>query len=446
MESGLNLGTIIVACTGIVLWGLLSSRLERADITGPIAFVLLGLVAAHGPVSLAHVSLSASQLRTVVEITLAVVLFSDAARIDLRALRGGFGVPLRLLAIGLPLTIGIGTGLAIGLLGSAGIWVAALIGASLAPTDAALSASIIQDERIPASVRRSLNIESGLNDGIATPFVNVFLAGALSAEAAKTAGVGQVLLDLLGGAGIGIGIGALGAVLLLLSRRSKWGSAEFRPLAVLALGLLAYTTALEAGTNGFVAAFLGGLAFGAVTRNEAPLLTFTDEAGELLSLLVWFAFGAAILVPGFEWATWGDVAYAALVLTVARMVPVGLSLVGTGLDRATVALIGWFGPRGLASVVFGLIAFDSLDRADAETVIAAVAVTVTMSVAAHGLSASPLAQRYAGHARRARLGTPGDATEIVLRPRSLNWRRRGTAPERRLTAKRDGRRATGRRG
>jgi NhaP-type Na+/H+ or K+/H+ antiporter len=169
----------------------------------------------------------------------------------------------------------------------------------------------------------------------------------------------------------------------------------FRPLAILSLAVLAYSTAVLAGTNGFVAAFVAGMAFGTIDRHgdEEPL-AYTQETGTALSLLVWFLFGAAMLIPGLEDAGWRDVVFALLALTVVRMVPVALALIGAGLSRPTVAFIGWFGPRGLASVVFGLIAFDTLDPAESKVVLAAVTVTVGASVLLHGLSASPLAGRY----------------------------------------------------
>jgi sodium/hydrogen antiporter len=194
---------------------------------------------------------------------------------------------------------------------------------------------------------------------------------------------------------LGIGVGVVGATLLVLSRRHGWSAPSFRPLAILALALFAYSTAVVAGTNGFVAAFVAGIAFGTADRhNDEAMVQFTEEAGTLLSLLVWFVFGGAMLVPGIEDVGWRDVVFALLALTVLRMVPVALALAGSRLDRATVAFIGWFGPRGLASVVFGLIAVDALEPAQSKVVLAAVTLTVALSVLLHGVSASPLAGRY----------------------------------------------------
>jgi NhaP-type Na+/H+ or K+/H+ antiporter len=382
---------VISGC--VIVWGLVSARLQRWEITAPIAFLVLGLGAANGPLALIHLDLHSSDIRSLAEITLALVLFADASRVNARALGANMTLPLRLLGIGLPLTIGAGTAVAAGLFRGSGLWLAAALGAIVAPTDAALGASIVQDERIPATVRQTLNVESGLNDGIATPFVNLFLAGALASEAVHQPGVGHAAIDLLGGAALGTGIGLVGAVLLSRAGRAGWSAAGFRPLAVLALAVFAYATALVADINGFVAAFVAGMAFGTVvTDNE--LLGFAEEAGTLLSLLVWFLFGAVMVVPGFEAAGWREALFAVLALTVVRMAPVALALAGSGVDKATVGFIGWFGPRGLATVVFGLIAVDSLAPSDAQLVLGAVTVTVTLSVIVHGVTSSPLAERY----------------------------------------------------
>ncbi len=410
MHHELN-AAIAVISGCVVLWALVSARLERWDVTAPIAFVLLGLGAANGPLSLVQLHLHSADILVLAEITLALVLFSDASRVNAKTLRAHAELPSRLLAIGLPLTIVAGGAVAAGIFRAGDLWVGAAIGAIVAPTDAALGASILRDERIPSGVRRALNVESGLNDGIATPFVNLFLAGALAAEAVHEGGVGHAAIELLGGAALGTAVGATGALLLNLSRRAGWSEAGYGPLSVLALALFAYTVALLAGTNGFVAAFVAGMAFGTVTA-DAELQAFAEETGTLMSLLVWFFFGAVMIVPGFQAATLLDLAFAILALTVVRMVPVAVALLGSGLDKATVAFIGWFGPRGLASVVFGLIAVDSLTPPDAQLVLGAVTVTVTLSVLLHGISATPLAGRYGQLASR----SPTSAAHLTAAP------------------------------
>jgi NhaP-type Na+/H+ or K+/H+ antiporter len=420
VEHGLDTGALAVVAGCFVLWGLVSGRLERLNVGAPIAFVVLGLVVAHEPLSLLDAQVHSSTLRSIAEITLALVLFSDASRVNVRALRADVALPVRLLGIGLPLTIAAGAACAAALFGGVDLWVAALIGAIVAPTDAALGASIMEDERVPARVRRVLNVESGLNDGIATPFVNLFIAGAAAEEVAHAQGVGGAAVDLLTGVGVGLGIGLIGAALLRATQRWGWSAPAFRQFAVLGLALVAYAVTVQVGGNGFVGAFVGGLAFGSITpAADEGVVGFTDDAGELLSLLVWFLFGAAMIVPAFEHLVWQGVVFALLALTVVRMVPVGIALAGAGLDRATVAFIGWFGPRGLASVVFALIAFDSLDPPDGNRVLAVVTATVVLSVIAHGISAAPLAAQYGQRAAALQSDLPEHAAAPALRTRSM---------------------------
>jgi len=264
-------------------------------------------------------------------------------------------------------------------------------------------------------------VESGLNDGIATPFVNLFIAGAVTTEAVSGTHLSKAVVELVGGAALGIAVGVVGAVLLALARRHGWSSPGVRPLAILALALFAYSTSVVAGTNGFIAAFVAGMAFGTVDHhNDEAALQFTEEAGTLLSLLVWFIFGAVMLVPGLEDLGWRDVVFALLALTLLRMLPVAVALAGTGLDRGTVAFVGWFGPRGLASVVFGLIAVDSLAPSESKVVLAAVTLTVALSVLFHGISASPLAARYGAYASRLGPAGPEHTVAAPISTRTLH--------------------------
>jgi NhaP-type Na+/H+ or K+/H+ antiporter len=424
VDHGVDAVVIAVIAGSIVLWTLVSVPLERWNVTAPIAFVVMGVVATHGPVTVTHVNLQSTTVRSMAELTLALVLFIDASRVNARALQQDAAMPVRLLALGLPLTIAAGAGVAALLFGSDGIWVAAAIGAMVAPTDAALGASILQDEHIPSGVRRTLNIESGLNDGIATPFVNLFLAGALAAESLASHSVSSAVVDLVGGAAVGAAVGVAGALLLRLAERWNWSETTFRPLTVLALALLAYSAALIGSLNGFVAAFVGGFAFGAAFGpGEDGTLEFAEDVGTLLSLLVWFTFGAMMLVPGLQAADWRDLVFAVLALTVVRVVPVALALLGSGADRATVAFVGWFGPRGLATVVFGLIAYDTLAPPEAKSVLAAASVTVALSVLLHGITSGPFARRYgAVIAARADAG-PEHTTAAAVRPRRPRHRR-----------------------
>ncbi len=383
---------LVVVAAVVVVWGAVSGRLERADLTAPIVFTVVG--AALAGIGMVHSTAAPEQLKPLVEITLVWVLFSDAARVRVHDLRGDVGFVLRLLAVGLPLTILAGWGLAAWLIPGLGLWLALLVGAALAPTDAALGVPVVTNPVVPSQVRRLITVESGLNDGIATPIVVVAIAGAAAAEAEGGSGAAGALLKLVVGVVIGAGIGFSGGWVLRESRRRGWAAEEFVGIAVLALALLAYTAALAAAGNGFVAAFCAGIAFGAAAGRRGPAeLVFIEQTSGAVSLLVWLAFGAIAVPILIDRLSWTLLLYAVVSLTLVRIIPVALALLGTRFDRNTVLFIGWFGPRGLASLVFALLALEDLGPA-ADEAVAVIAATVFLSVIAHGITAAPLAARY----------------------------------------------------
>jgi sodium/hydrogen antiporter len=404
----------------IFLWGALSARLERFDVTAPIIFVIAGLSLTHGPLAPLGVKPSSELIKFMAELTLVLVLFSDASRVGLHELRADMSLDLRLLGIGLPLTIGLGTLLALTLPGIKDIWFALIVGAALAPTDAALGAGMMANRVVPVRIRRLINVESGLNDGIATPFVLVALAGAATADHVSGApDVAKAVAELGLGIVIGAAVGGAGGLLVNATRSRGWAAEGFAGAAVLALAVCSYACSLAAGGNGFIAAFIGGLAFGTTGgRRGAPLIPFVEEAGALVSLLVWLAFGAVAVVPAAEHLNWQIVVYALLSLTAIRMIPVAVALIGTRLGRQTVAFVGWFGPRGLASVVFGLLALEELGETAAGPVVTVIGFTVLLSVIAHGISAEPLADRYAAALARTQAG-PAHDDRPELPPRKL---------------------------
>jgi NhaP-type Na+/H+ or K+/H+ antiporter len=389
----------------VFVWGAVSARLERFDVTAPITFVIAGLVLTHGPLGVLGIAPSHEAVKVLAETTLVLVLFSDASRVGFRDLRDELGLCLRLLGIGLPLTIGLGMLLALALFGGINIWLALLIGAALAPTDAALGAGVMVNHAVPARIRRLINLESGLNDGIATPFVLVAVAGAGAAA--------QLALGLA----VGVVVGGAGGWLVSVARRRDWVAEGFAGAAVLGLAVCAYASAVALHGNGFIAAFIGGLAFGSTAgRRGQPLVPFVEETGALVSLLVWLAFGAVAVAPMFEHLTWQLPVYAVLSLTVVRMVPVALALAGARLGWPTMAFVGWFGPRGLASVVFALIALEDLGEKAVGPAVAVITATVLLSVIAHGASAEPLARRYgAVTARAAKHKDSGGLPEVPTR-------------------------------
>ena len=392
----------------IFAWAAVSARLERLDVTAPITFVLAGLVLTHGPLAPLSVVPPPELVKALAEATLVLVLFTDASRVGLRDLRTDLAPCVRLLGIGLPLTMGLGTLLALALVGKAGIWLALLVGAALAPTDAALGAAMMDNPAVPARIRRIINVESGLNDGIATPFVTVALAGVIGGHSGGH-GPGPAVAELAIGVLVGVAVGGVGSLLVKTARSRGWVAGSFTGSAVLALAVCAYASALALHGNGFIAAFTGGMAFGAVAgKRDEQLIPFVEETSALLSLMVWLAFGAVAIVPAFKDLSWEIVLYAVLSLTVIRMVPVAIALAGARLGRTTTAFIGWFGPRGLASVVFALLALEEAGPA-AESAVAVISVTVLLSVLAHGASADPLARRYGPAMARALDGTGSPA-------------------------------------
>ena len=384
-------------------WGAFSARLERADVTGPIAFVGVGmLIAAVAPLG---TNAETTAITVLTEATLVWVLFSDAARVGVRELRNDAGAFVRLLGLALPLTVVAGSVGAWWILDTPAPWLALLVGAALAPTDAALGAVVITHPAVPMRIRRLLNVESGLNDGIVTPIVLLALAGAASAAGHSGPGVFGALLQLAGGAAIGAAVGGAGGALLRVAGARGWVQENFAGPAVLALSLLAYAAALAVHGNGFVAAFAGGLAFGHLAGERGPREVFyVEQTAGLASLLVWTLFGAVAVPLLYGHLNGWMVLYAALSLTVVRMVPVALSLVGTRLGRPTVTFIGWFGPRGLASVIFALLAVEELG-AGADAAVGVIVLTVLLSVVTHGFTAGPLARRYG-----ARVGPEAEET------------------------------------
>jgi NhaP-type Na+/H+ or K+/H+ antiporter len=388
---------IVLACV-VFAFGIVSRRLEGTILTAPIVFVLAGVVLGPAGLGLVEMGLDDHTVLLLGEIALALVLFTDAARTDLSTLRQNKALPLRLLGIGMPLTIALGTATAALLLADLTVWEAAIVGTVLAPTDAALGQAVVSNPRVPVRVRQALNVEAGLNDGLSVPFLALFLILAetherhLSARSWVRFALEQVGLGVL----VGVGIGLAGGWLVAWASRKGWMTGPFQRLALLALALIAWAMADQIGGNGFIAAFVGGLAVGPTVKSVGePLTWFTEAEGQLLSLSVFFVFGA--LVIGLIRDLRYEVAlYALLSLTAIRVLPVALSLLSTGLAGVSVLFTGWFGPRGLASIVLGLIVVAAAPRLGGQDDIEmVVALTVLLSVLLHGVTATPLSAAYA---------------------------------------------------
>ncbi len=389
----------------IVVFGyaLVSHRVDRLAVTGPMVMVAVGLAIGDGGLGWLELGLENESVRLLAEATLVLVLFSDATRIDLGRLRASVDIPARMLGVGLPLTVALGTVLAVALFDGLRFWEAALLAAILAPTDAALGAAVVSDGRLPVRVRQTINVESGLNDGLAVPVVTVMLALASAEEQGDTGEWLEFVARQLGfGVSIGIAAGVAGGLLLDAFVSRGWVDGALRQISTLAIAVAAFAGAEQIEGNGFVAAFVAGLAFGAVARAHCPnVQDFVEDEGELLTLLTFLVFGAVIAGPRLDDLTWQIALYVVLSLTVVRMAPVAVSLVGTGLRRETVAFFGWFGPRGLASVVFGILVVEEGGLVGGEEIFLVMAWTVLASVFVHGVTARPWASGLAARLSRA---------------------------------------------
>ena len=379
----------------IFLYAVLTNAISKTILTLPIIFMVVGYVSSHPLGMLAEPEVLDVGKRLLAEVTLILVLFSDASRVQFKSLRMNFSVPLRMLLVGLPLTIGLGVIVALLLNPDAGFAMALLTAAVLTPTDAALGQTVLSSDDVPEHLRETINVESGLNDGLVLPFV---LFGAILAatgiEGAQSHGLmvtaaTQVILGPL----IGILLGWGFAKAMDFARDRDLMAEASGGVAFLTIAFTAYIAAELAGGNGFLAAFVAGMVFGNTYNHDIHFIgEFMEGVGELLTMLAFLAFGALLLPIGLEHMTWNAVALAIAFLTIVRMLPIWLSLAGSGLASHEKLFLGWFGPRGLASILFTLIMMDEFDFPGEDELLACVCMTVFLSIILHGVSATPLSK------------------------------------------------------
>jgi NhaP-type Na+/H+ or K+/H+ antiporter len=403
---------LAVLAAFVLVYSAVGGRLERTPFSGAVVFTAFGL--AFGPLGLGllELSIDAEGLRTLAELTLAIVLFIDAANSNLGVLKAKIRLPRRMLLIGLPLTILLGYGFGIVLFDDLGVFEIALIATMLAPTDAALGKAVVTNEKVPTPIRESLNVESGLNDGICVPVLFIFLALATGAgeEGGTTALAFKLVAEEIG-IGLAVGIGATwaGAKLLEFCAERGWVTEIWRQLPVVALAVGCFALAQAVGGSGFIASFAGGMYFGWLAKGHRhKLLLSAEGAGDTFALLTWVAFGATVIGQSSGVVSWEALIYAVLSLTLIRMLPVFLVLAGTGLRTDEKLFMGWFGPRGLASIVFGVIVLNE-HLPGAETITMTVVFTILLSILGHGLTANPLANALA-----ARIKARANATETGI--------------------------------
>jgi sodium/hydrogen antiporter len=390
-----SLAIVAAALLGVAA---VSGRLAGTLITAAIVFVAAGLLV--GPEVFGGIDLSSSSptVRTLAEATLALVLFCDASRIDLGQLRRGVGVPVRLLGVGLPLTIVLGAIAAALIFGPLTIWEAVVLAIVLAPTDAALGQAVVTEPRIPPRIRQGLNVESGLNDGICVPLLFAAVAVAdVESEISGGRGAATLLLEEIGyGVVAGVLAGLLIAAIVVHGTRRDLIASAWRQVIPVAGAVLAYGAASALDGSGFIASFVAGIAFRVgLGRDPEDLNPLTEQVGGMLNGVTFLLFGAILLGPALAELTWELALYAALSLTAVRVLPVAVAMWGTRARLRTVGFLGWFGPRGLASIVFALIVIEESQLPHERLIVLAIYVTVGLSVFAHGLSAAPLSRRYA---------------------------------------------------
>lgn len=392
------MGEILFFFIILLVVSIFSAVIGRWPVSFQMIFILAGMFI--GWLVTGYIDVSQPPYNTIIfliaEIALVLVLFTDASRVGLKALRNSLST--RLLVIGLPITIVFGVVVAIFMFPNIPWWVGGIIGAALAPTDAALGQIVVQNIKVPERIRRTIEIESGLNDGGAVPFLLVFIAIGLASEAFRPMGyfIEVAVEQILYGAVVGLIVGIAGGWMVLKARERKWITPEYQRIAYLCLALLTFFIADEIGGSGFIAAFIGGLALGYVIKDAGSMLMdFSEAEGQLLNLAVFFLLGIVVL-PLIPHITWQIIVYAVLSLTVIRMIPVALSLIGTNIGLDSILFIGWFGPRGLASIVLALLALSELNVFPGDTTfLLVVLITVLISVFAHGFTASPLSNLYA---------------------------------------------------
>jgi len=392
---------LAVLASFIFVYSLIAGRIERMALSGPIIFMFFGLVA--GPVLLGilNVRMSGDLLRTSAELALALVLFTDASNARLGVLKHSIMIPVRLLLIGLPLTILLGFGFGVLVFRDFTLFEIAVLSTMLAPTDAALGKAVVTNHAVPTRIREALSVESGLNDGICVPLLLLFL---VFATGSNVQGKSMSLALSLFAEAIGIGL-AVGLVLTfvgdkLLNYCSKrgWTSDTWQQVMVVALAFACFAVAQSLGGSGFIASFSGGVLFGYMAKyHKSDLLRPAEGIGDTLALVTWVMFGAGVIGQVIGKFTWTTLVYAVLSLSVIRMAPVYFALAGTGLKPDRKLFMGWFGPRGLASIVFAVIVLDR-ELPHGETLALVVVCTVFLSILAHGFSGNPLANMLGAEA------------------------------------------------
>jgi NhaP-type Na+/H+ or K+/H+ antiporter len=388
----------VIIATLILGYGLFSKLAEKTIITPPMVFVFIGFIFSFYLFDITKVGLHAPFVKIVAELTLILVLFLDASTINLKELIRERKLPIRLLLVGLPITMLAGILVAIPLFPGENLWILAMMALILSPTDAALGLAVVTSKFVPEKIRQTINVESGLNDGIALPPILICMA-ALSVHDTHSAGFSYwglfTLKQFVYGPIIGGLVGYLGGMLVERASKREWMNTTFQQLISLSLAILAFTLAETVHGNGFIAAYFAGLLLGTTTHSVRERIhEFGEAESQVLQLLIFVLFGMILIPLSYQHWDWRAWVYAILSLTVIRIIPVVLSLAGTGLPRGTKYFIGWFGPRGIASILYLLMVSIELGTAGLERMISVIVLTVLLSIYLHGISANPLSHLF----------------------------------------------------
>ena len=376
-----------------IAYSLFTKAISRTVFTLPMIFTAVGLAAAEPVSMMAAPQVLDETKRILAEITLILVLFADASHVRFSDLKKNYKLPLRMLVVGMPLSILLGVVVIFMLNPGAGLAMALLTAAVLTPTDAALGQTVVSSENVPLKLRQTINVESGLNDGLVLPFV--LLGAILASGVAGTDGLlSSAVLQVVLGPVVGGLIGWIVAKFLGIADDRDWSMESARGVVFLATAFTGFLAAELVGGNGFIAAFVAGAIFGNSYKNDLHFISeFMEGNGQLLTMTAFFIFGALLLPQGLGHLSVMSVLVGILFLTVVRIIPIVVSLAGTGLAMKEKLFLGWFGPRGLASILFTLIMMDEYDFPGEAELLACVSVTVLLSIILHGLTATPLANR-----------------------------------------------------
>jgi sodium/hydrogen antiporter len=388
----------------LLIYSAIAGRIERSLISGPIVFTAAGFILGADGLGILRIHIDSEGLRLLAELTLAMVLFTDAANADFSIVKRNLGLPERLLLLGLPLTIVLGFLVAAVVLPQLGVLEMALLATILAPTDAALGKPVVTNPTVPAVMREALNLESGLNDGICVPIVVLLLGLAIGTqiEGGTVGHAARVVVEAIGiGLIVGLALTWLTTLMLRFAAGQGWISEHWVEIPIVALAAACFAAAQAMGGSGFIACFVGGLLLsGLGAHHKQELLRGAEHMGEALALLTWVIFGGIVVARLIDRVTWPVLLYAVLSLTIVRMLPVFLCLLGTRASVADKLFIGWFGPRGLATIVFAVLVLDE-HLAGNDTIMLAAGWTVLLSIIAHGVTANPLVRRIAARSSKA---------------------------------------------